>query len=51
MAKTLCKWKKKEIEKHVNELIHIVEKPKYFCKECARAANNKNFLCKPITMK
>lgn len=51
MAKSLCKWKKKEIEKHVHELIHIVEKPRYFCKECARAAHNKGFLCKPITLK
>ncbi|WP_448247902.1 hypothetical protein [Thalassotalea agariperforans] len=50
MAKSLCKWKKKDIEKHVHELMQIVEKPRYFCKECARAAHNKGFLCKPTNL-
>lgn len=51
MAKTLCKWKKKDIEKNPNELFKLIERPKYYCKECARSANNKNVLCKPTTLK
>ena len=47
MPKSLCKWKKKEIEKSLHELIHIVEKPRYICTDCARCAHDKNFLCKP----
>lgn len=50
MAKTLCKWKKKEIEQKTHEIIHIVDKPRYFCIECARAAHDKGFLCKAIKL-
>ena len=46
MAKSLCKWKKKDIEKDLHELAHIVDKPRFICKECARAAHAKGFLCK-----
>ena len=47
MAKSLCKWKKKDIEKNAHELMRIVSKPRFLCKDCARAAHNKEFLCKP----
>jgi hypothetical protein len=50
MAKSLCKWKKKEIEKGLRELAHIVDKPRFICKDCARAAHDKNYLCKPIKL-
>lgn len=50
MAKSLCKWKKKDIEKNVHELIQIVDKPRYLCKDCARVAHDKGFLCKPINL-
>ena len=50
MAKSLCKLKKKEIEKKLHELAHIVDKPRYICKDCARSAHDKNFLCKPIKL-
>ena len=46
MAKTLCKWKKKDIEKGLDALILIVDKPRFICKDCARSANDKGFLCK-----
>lgn len=46
MAKSLCKWKKKDIEKHFDELIPLVFPPSYICKECARCGHNKNILCK-----
>lgn len=47
MAKSLCKWKKKDIDKDLHSLMRIVEKPKFICKDCLRAAQDKNFLCKP----
>ena len=50
MTKALCKWKKKEIEKKLHELTHIVDKPRYICKDCARSAHDKNFLCKPVKL-
>ena len=50
MVKTLCKWKKKEIEKGLHELAHIVDKPRFICKDCARSAHNKAFLCKPTKL-
>ena len=48
MTKSLCKWKKKDIERNMHELKHIVEKPRFICKECARSAHRKEYLCKPI---
>ncbi len=50
MAKALCKWKKKDIENNIHELTHIVSKPRFICKDCARAAHNKSYLCKPIKL-
>ena len=42
--------KKKDIEKGVNELAHIVGKPRFICKDCARAAHAKSFLCKAVKL-
>ena len=50
MAKALCKWKKKDIEKNIHELASIVDKPRFICKDCARCAHDKGFLCKPIKL-
>jgi len=50
MAKTLCKWKRKDIEPNIRELKHIINKPRFICKVCARAAHDKNYLCKPIKL-
>ena len=50
MAQSLCKWKKKDIERNIHELIHIIDKPRFFCKTCTRAAHNKGFLCKPVKL-
>ena len=46
-VETLCDWSKKDIEKKSNELKKILRSPKYYCKKCARAASNKQYLCKP----
>ena len=45
--KTLCEWEKKEIEKQSSELIKLIANAKYYCKKCARSANDKEVLCKP----
>ena len=45
--KTLCEWEKKEIEKQSAELIKLIANAKYYCKKCARSANDKEVLCKP----
>ncbi len=48
--KTLCEWEKKEIEKKSTELEKLIANAKYYCKKCARSANNKNVLCKSKKM-
>lgn len=50
MAKALCKWKKKDIEKSLHELASIVDKPRYICQDCARSAHDKGFLCKAVKL-
>jgi len=50
MSKSLCKWKKREIEKGLVELTSIVDKPRFLCKDCARAAHEKGALCKPTKL-
>ena len=50
MAKALCKWKKKDFENRLHELAHIVDKPRFICKDCARSAHDKGFLCKAIKL-
>ncbi|MFW6214997.1 MAG: hypothetical protein ACOC45_03535 [Alkalispirochaetaceae bacterium] len=47
-SKKLCKWSKKQIEKHMAELREQLETPTYVCVKCARAANDKKLLCKAI---
>lgn len=49
--KTLCKWKKKDIEKHFEELVKLVCEPRYVCRKCGRAAHGEDCLCKPIRLR
>jgi hypothetical protein len=46
MGKTLCDWSKSEIEKRVEELLELVKEPAFYCRKCARVANNPKVLCK-----
>ena len=48
--KTLCGWKKKDIEKHFDELADLVRKPTHVCLRCGRAAADKKILCKPAKL-
>ncbi|OKY26607.1 hypothetical protein [Thalassotalea sp. PP2-459] len=50
MTKSLCKWKKKDIEKNIHIITQIVVQPRFACKDCARAAHSKGFLCKPTKL-
>ena len=47
MAKTLCDWSKRDISKHADKLLELVDPPRFFCRKCARVANISKVLCKP----
>ncbi|MDH4943891.1 hypothetical protein [Sulfurimonas sp. C5] len=44
--KTLCDFKRSDIESQIDHIIKIVSKPKFICKKCARVAKDKKYLCK-----
>jgi hypothetical protein len=45
--KTLCKWDKGEIKEDFERLGRIVSRPRFVCRDCARAASKKKWLCQP----
>ena len=47
MAKTLCDWSKRALEKRADKLLGLVRDPRYYCRRCARVANTPKVLCKP----
>ena len=47
VAKTLCDWSKKDIEKHFDALCEITNAPRFTCRKCARSAHDSKHLCKP----
>jgi hypothetical protein len=47
MAKTLCDWSKRDLSKHADKLLSLVDPPRFFCRKCARVANISKVLCKP----
>ena len=49
--KTLCDLDKKELEKRLPEIMRMVDRPRYICRKCARAANDKDRLCRPRKIK
>jgi hypothetical protein len=51
MAKNLCKWGKKDLEKNLDEYTEIVKDPRFVCMKCGRVANKKKLLCKPKELK
>ena len=50
MSKTLCEWKRKEIEQKTEKLAQIICPSNYVCKKCARSASSKKYLCKPTNL-
>jgi hypothetical protein len=47
MAKTLCDWTRKDIEKRAGELERLLSEPRFYCRKCARCACVGKVLCKP----
>jgi hypothetical protein len=47
MAKTLCDWSKSDIHRDVFKLMRILHEPHFYCRKCARMANDSRYLCKP----
>ena len=47
ISKTICDWSRRELRDHFDQLQKIVERPKYACTKCGRAASAKKWLCKP----
>jgi hypothetical protein len=48
--KVLCNWDKKRIEKKLPRLVEMIDNPEFVCRDCARAANGKEYLCKPVRL-
>jgi hypothetical protein len=49
--KELCKLKKNELVSDFKKITRIVKKAKFICEKCARAANEKRYLCNPVKIK
>jgi len=49
--KTLCDYSRKDIDKDLSKILTLVRTPKYICIKCARAAKERDALCKPIKIK
>jgi hypothetical protein len=47
----LCKLSSGDIQKNFGVLVQLVEKPKFFCRKCARVANRAANLCKAEKLK
>jgi len=46
----ICKWKRDEYGKRLDELRTIVSEPTFYCVKCGRVANKKKWLCKPAKL-
>ncbi len=44
----LCDLDKKVLEKKLEKIMGMVDQPRYICRACARAANEKELVCKPV---
>jgi hypothetical protein len=51
MSKEMCKLVKNEFHtKKTRQFVKLVDKPKFFCKNCGRVAKKKANLCKPVDL-
>lgn len=50
-TKAICKWSKKDLEKHSDTLAQLVDRPAFWCKTCGRVANQSDNLCKAATLR
>jgi hypothetical protein len=49
MSKELCKLKK-QLNSDLRQYALLVNQPRFVCKKCGRAANNKKNVCSPIKL-
>ncbi|MDP2361812.1 MAG: hypothetical protein Q8O14_13860 [bacterium] len=49
--KKLCEWSRKDLEEHREELMALVARPTHVCRDCGRAAADKDALCKPVKLR
>jgi hypothetical protein len=49
--RSLCKWDKEEIRKHLPVLAQGALRGRYICRKCARVAEHRSLLCKPEKIK
>jgi len=47
----MCHLKKSTLKDHFDDVVKLVDNPKYICKKCFRVANDKDALCKPKKMR
>ncbi|WBA08699.1 hypothetical protein [Salinivibrio kushneri] len=50
MAKSLCKWRRGEVEANLSALASITTPPRAACSKCARVASDKTYLCRPVSL-
>ncbi|OOE88836.1 hypothetical protein [Salinivibrio sharmensis] len=50
MAKSLCKWRRGEVEANLSTLAAITMPPRAACSKCARVASDKGYLCRPVSL-
>ncbi|OOE80351.1 hypothetical protein BZG73_14635 [Salinivibrio siamensis] len=50
MAKSLCKWRRGEVEANLSALASITTPPRAACSKCARVASEKGYLCRPVPL-
>ena len=43
----LCDLESKDIKRCLKEVMRQVDRPRYLCRKCARAANDLEQVCKP----
>jgi len=48
--KMLCRLSRDEIEDRLDDLAEIVSPARHICQKCARVANKKKVLCKPVKL-
>lgn len=48
--KHLCELSKKGIDKNLDKILVSVNEPSFICRKCARVANRKERLCKPVKL-
>ncbi|OOF11890.1 MULTISPECIES: hypothetical protein [Salinivibrio] len=50
MAKSLCKWRRGDVDAELELLATIVSPPCVACSKCARVARDKSYLCRPTPL-